>query len=70
MLGSTTLWRLRLFGSYRAETVPRVTLPVPHAVTQVQFVADVGECDPIPPDQLRVAGGLWAAIRPHGVAKG
>jgi len=55
---------------YRAETVPRVTLPVPKAVTQVQFVADVAECDPIPPDQLQIAGGLWAAIRPQGVTKG
>lgn len=52
---------------YRAETVPSVTLPVPDAVTQVQFVADVAECDPIAPDELQAAGGLWAAIRPQGV---
>jgi len=55
---------------YPAEIVARVTLPVPDAVTQVQFVSDVAECDPMPIDQLQVAGGLWAAIRPQGVAKG
>lgn len=55
---------------YRAETVPRVTLPVPDAVTQVQFVADLAACEPITSDQLQAAGGLWAAIRPQGVPRG
>lgn len=55
---------------YRADTVPRIMLPVPDAVTQVQFVADVSECEPVPLDLLQAAGGLWAALRPQGFAKG
>jgi hypothetical protein len=54
---------------YRAEAVPRVILPVPNTVTQVQFVADVSECEPVTLDQLQAAGGLWAALRPQGSEK-
>lgn len=49
---------------YRAEAVPRVDLPVPDAVTQVEFVSDLGGVEPLTHADLAAAGGLWNAIRP------
>ncbi|CAN5581172.1 hypothetical protein BH23CHL7_BH23CHL7_15990 [soil metagenome] len=49
---------------YRAEAVPRVDLPVPIAVTQVEFVSDLSGVAVLANADLAAAGGLWSAIRP------
>jgi hypothetical protein len=50
---------------YRADAVPRVILPLPLAVTQVEFVSDVSASETLSPAALSAAGGLWSAIRPE-----
>jgi len=55
---------------YRAAAVPRVGLPLPDAVTQVQFVSDLAPSDPMTVSELDQADGLWAAIRPQATEKG
>ena len=49
---------------YRAEAVPRVILPVPVDVTQVEFVSDLTRTEALSHGDLAAAGGLWSAIRP------
>ncbi len=49
---------------YRAETVPRVSVPLPQGVRQVQFVADLGASEAMTLHDLMREGGLWAAVRP------
>lgn len=57
---------------YRAEAVPRVELPVPNAVTQIEFVSDLSDVAVLANVDLAAAGGLWRAIRPreaHGPSR-
>lgn len=49
---------------YRAETVPRVNVPLPVGVRLVEFVADLSVCKPMTYQDLAHAGGLWSAARP------
>jgi hypothetical protein len=49
---------------YRADAVPRVELPIPNAVTQVEFVSDLSGVAVLSTAALASAGGLWRAIRP------
>lgn len=49
---------------YRAEAVPRVSLPLPNSVTQVEFVSDLNDVESLAHAELAAAGGLWSAIRP------
>lgn len=49
---------------YRADTVPRVNVPLPIGVRLVEFVADLDACKPITYQDLSHAGGLWSAARP------
>ena len=51
---------------YRAETVPRVPLPIPVTVSQVEFVSDLSHAQTLTHGDLAVAGGLWSAVRPGG----
>ena len=50
---------------FRAEAVPRVRLPLPEPVTQVEFVADLGGIEVLSEADMAAARGLWRAIRPR-----
>lgn len=50
---------------FRADAVPRVKLPVPSAVTQVEFVSDLTDVATLANVDLEAAGGLWSAVRPR-----
>jgi hypothetical protein len=49
---------------YRADTVPRVSVPLPIGVRLVEFVADLSGCTPMTYQDLSQSGGLWSAARP------
>jgi hypothetical protein len=47
-----------------ADDVPKVSLPLPLGVGQVEFVADLEHCPVLTPMDLRRAGALWEAAIP------
>jgi hypothetical protein len=49
---------------FRAESVPRVSVPLPSGVRSVEFVADLATSRPMTDEDMARAGGLWSAARP------
>ena len=47
-----------------ADDVPKVSLPLPPGVGQVEFVADLEHCPVLTPMDLRRVGALWEAAIP------
>ena len=49
---------------YDSTNIPKLEEPISPAVSDIRFVSDMSGTSPLPPESLRSAGGLFAAVVP------